>query len=244
MRAEGELAGHRAVILAGGKGARLAPYTTVLPKPLMPIGDMPILEIVIRQLRRAGVRDITLSVGYLASLLEAYFGDGHRWDVSLCYSRETEPLGTAGPLALVPGLDDTFLVMNGDLLTTLDYTEMARRHRESGAAATLGLFQKQVKIDLGVIEADGGSRVSGYVEKPTLTYEVSMGIYVMEPRVLGYIPRGQRFDLPDLIKSLIADRQPIMGYRFDGHWLDIGRQEDYAHAVEIFERDRAVFLAP
>jgi NDP-sugar pyrophosphorylase family protein len=244
MRAEGELAGHRAVILAGGKGARLAPYTTVLPKPLMPIGDMPILEIVIRQLRRAGVRDITLSVGYLASLLEAYFGDGRRWDVSLSYSRETEPLGTAGPLALVPGLDDTFLVMNGDLLTTLDYTEMARRHRESGAAATLGLFQKQVKIDLGVIEADGDGRVAGYVEKPTLTYEVSMGIYVMEPRVLGYIPRGQRFDLPDLIKSLIADRQPIVGYRFGGHWLDIGRQEDYAHAVEIFERDRAVFLAP
>ena len=244
MKSKGELAGHRAVILAGGKGTRLAPYTTILPKPLMPIGDMPILEIVIRQLRRAGICDITLSVGYLAAVLEAYFGDGGQWGVSLGYSRETEPLGTAGPLSLVSGLDDTFLVMNGDLLTTLDYSEMARVHQESGAAVTLGLFKKQVKIDLGVIEADGSSRVVGYVEKPTLTYEVSMGIYVMEPHVLRYIPSGRRFDLPDLMKDLITDGQSIMGYRFDGHWLDIGRQEDYAHAVEIFERDRAVFLQP
>jgi NDP-sugar pyrophosphorylase family protein len=242
MKSDGTLIGLRAVVLAGGKGTRLAPYTTVLPKPLMPIDDLPILEIVIRRLHQAGVRDITLSVGYLASLIEAYFGDGSRWGVTIHYSREDEPLGTAGPLYLVPGLDSTFLVMNGDLLTTLDYADMVRFHRERGAAVTVGLFKKQVKIDLGVVETDGDSRVVGYVEKPTLSYEVSMGMYVMEPCVLRYIPSGRRFDLPDLVRALIGDQQSVVGYPFEGHWLDIGRQEDYARATELFEMNRSIFL--
>jgi NDP-sugar pyrophosphorylase family protein len=242
MKSEGELTGIQAVILAGGKGTRLAPYTTILPKPLMPIDDMPILEVVIRQLWRAGIRDITLSVGYLASLLEAYFGDGSKWGVHLRYSREETPLGTAGPLTLVSSLERTFLVMNGDLLTTLDYTAMVRFHHEHGAVATVGLFDKEVSIDLGVIQTADGHRITGYVEKPTLHYQVSVGVYVMEPDVLRYIPTGQKLDLPDLVRTLIADGLPVVGYRFDGYWLDIGRQEDYARAVEMFGRNRALFL--
>ena len=236
------LDGLRAIILAGGRGTRLVPYTTVLPKPLMPIGDMPILEIIIRQLRKIGIHDITLSVGYLATLLEAYFGDGSRWGVTIRYSREDKPLGTAGPLALVPGLSDTFLVMNGDLLTTLDLADMVRFHRECGAVTTVGLFKKQVKIDLGIIETNSDNHITGYVEKPTLSYEVSVGLYVMDPVVLRYIPYGERFDLPDLITRLIAEKQPVIGYRFNGYWLDIGRQTDYAQAVELFERERTIFL--
>lgn len=231
-----------AVILAGGRGRRLAPYTAILPKPLMPIDDMPILEVVVRQLQHAGIRDITLAVGYLASLLEAYFGDGSKWGVRISYSREESPLGTAGPLTLVSGLERTFLVMNGDLLTTLDYTAMVRFHREHGAVATVGLFDKEVKIDLGVIETDDDHHITGYVEKPTLHYQVSMGVYVMEPAVLRYIPAGQKFDLPDLVRALIADGLPVIGYHFNGYWLDIGRQEDYAQAVELFQRERARFL--
>jgi NDP-sugar pyrophosphorylase family protein len=242
MKSDRGLSGLRAVILAGGEGRRLAPYTTILPKPLMPIDDMAILEVVIRQLRRAGIRDITLAVGYLASLLEAYFGDGSKWGVHIRYSREETPLGTAGPLTLVSGLERTFLVMNGDLLTTLDYKAMLRFHREHSAVVTVGLFDKEVKIDLGVIETNDEDHITGYVEKPTLHYQVSVGVYVMEPDVLRYIPTGEKFDLPELVRALMADGLPVVGYRFSGHWLDIGRQEDYSRAVEVFERDRALFL--
>ena len=142
----------------------------------------------------------------------------------------------------MPDLDSTFLVMNGDLLTNLDYQAMSRFHREQGAIATVGLFDKQVKIDLGVIETDPTGRISGYVEKPTLHYQVSMGAYVMEPEILNYIPTGQRYDLPDLVRNLNEDGLPVVGYRHDGHWLDIGRPEDYAQAVELFERKRVLFL--
>lgn len=233
----------RAVVLAGGRGTRLAPYTTVLPKPLMPVGDMPILEILIRQLRRAGVDRITLAVGHLASLLEAYFGDGARLDVALDYSYEDEPLGTAGPLALVDGLDTTFLVMNGDLLTTIDFGDLLRMHRERGAAATVGLFEKRVPIDLGIVDTDADGRVTNYTEKPTFTYDVSVGIYAMEPSVLSHIERGERLDLPDLVLRLIQASADIQAYRFSGTWFDIGRPDDYAAASEHFERRRGEFLS-
>ncbi len=233
----------RAVVLAGGAGTRLAPYTTVLPKPLMPIGDLPILEIVVRQLRHAGFTNLNLAVGYLSSLIEAYFGDGARWDIDIEYCRETHPLGTAGPLRLVRTLTDTFLVMNGDILTTLDYADLVRFHRDSHAVATVGVFQKDVTIDLGVIEVDQTGHVANYIEKPTMHYLVSMGVYALEPCALDYIPPGERFDLPDLMKKLIKDRQRTVAYPFDGQWLDIGCAPDYALAVELFSRQRATFLA-
>ncbi len=232
----------RAVILAGGKGTRLAPYTTVLPKPLMPIGEMPILEIVIRQLQRYGFDDLTLAVGYLAELLMAYCGDGSKFNVKLGYSREEQPLGTAGPIALVPDLNDTFLVMNGDLLTTIDYSAMLKYHRERGALATIACYQRDVKIDLGVIEIGADNWVENYIEKPTYHYAVSMGIYIFEPEVLKYITPNQRLDLPDLVINLMKEGQRVNVFNFDGYWLDIGRHDDYEKAIEEFSTHRSEFL--
>ena len=231
----------RAVILAGGKGTRLAPYTTILPKPLMPIGDMPILEIVIRQLAHHGVREITLAVGHLAELLMAYCGNGEKFGLRIDYSREETPLGTAGPISLIPNLDETFLVMNGDLLSTLDYSAMWKYHRERGAIATLASYRRDIKIDLGVIAAEDGW-VKDYIEKPIYHYSVSTGIYIFEPAVLQYIERGQHFDLPELVLRLLKEGQKVNVYDFDGYWLDIGRHDDYETAIEEFLLHRQEFL--
>lgn len=233
----------RAIILAGGRGTRLAPYTTILPKPLMPIGDMPILELLIRQLRRRGVLRITLAVGHLAPLIMAYFGRGERFEVDIEYSVEETPLGTAGPLGLIQGLDETFLVLNGDLLTDLDFTTMVDDHCSSGAAATVGVYGREVTIDLGVVEMDSDSMLCGYREKPSFHYDVSIGVYVFEPRVLGLIPKGERFDLPMLVQGLMAANEPVRGFRHNGYWLDIGRPDDYQRAQEDFPAWRATLLA-
>jgi len=224
----------RVVILAGGRGTRLRPYTTIFPKPLMPLDDMPILEVVIRQLKRAGFAKITMAVGHLAGLLEAYFGDGHKWGVEIEYSPEDRPLGTAGPLSLIDGLSDTFLVMNGDILTTLNYAELIEYHRREEAIATVAMYDKEVEITLGVLKANEKNEIYDYIEKPTIKYQVSMGIYAFEPRVLEYIKPGEPCDLPDLIKTLIEHDEPVKGYHFNGYWRDIGRQEDYEKAVEEF----------
>jgi NDP-sugar pyrophosphorylase family protein len=231
----------RAVILAGGKGTRLAPYTAVLPKPLMPIGEMSILEIVIRQLAHHGIHNITLAVGYLAELLMAYCGDGQKFGVKLGYSREEQPLGTAGPISLIPDLNETFLVMNGDLLTTIDYGKMWKYHNERGAIATLASYQRQVKIDLGVIESEDGW-VKDYIEKPTYCYAVSTGIYIFEPEVLQFMDHGQRLDLPELVLRLMRANEKVNIYNFDGYWLDIGRHDDYDAAVQKFAERRSDFL--
>lgn len=225
----------KAVVLAGGKGARLAPYTKILPKPLMPIGDMPILEILLRQMKRAGIQDVTLTVGHLAGLMRAFFNDGGWLDLNIHYSYEEHPLGTAGPLALVPGLEDTFLVTNGDVLTDLDLSSLIAFHRQTGSAATIATHTRQVKVDLGVIQFNGGSQITGYIEKPTYAFQVSMGIYVFEPAVLKYIEPNQYLDFPDLVLRLIAAGELVSGYCFDGYWQDLGRPDDYEQAVVEFE---------
>lgn len=232
----------KAILLAGGKGTRLAPYTTILPKPLMPIGDQPILEIVIRQLAHAGFTDITLAVGHLAELIKVYFGDGSKLDVQLTYSREETPLGTAGPISLVPDINDTFLVMNGDLLTTIDYTALLAYHRARGTIATLTAYPREEKIDLGVLHCDEDNWLTDYVEKPTYQYHVSTGIYVFEPAILSYIPAGQRLDLPDLILNLLKQKQKVNIYKFEGYWLDIGHPADYEKAIHEFEDNQMKFL--
>lgn len=232
----------KAVILAGGKGTRLAPYTKILPKPLMPVGEMPILEVIVRQLRYAGIDEIVLTVGHLAELLRAFFGDGGHFGLKIRYSFEDQPLGTAGPLALVEGLDETFLVMNGDILTDLNIRELVQYHKEMGASATIAMHQRKVKIDLGVILCDGGSRVVGYIEKPTYDYQVSMGIYVFEPRVLNFIPRGKYLDFPNLVHKLLGEGEKVVGYLFDGYWQDLGRPDDYEQATEDFNNLREKFL--
>ncbi len=234
----------KAVILAGGKGTRLAPYTTVFPKPLVPLGHRPILDIIVRQLAHYGITDIVLTVGYLAELIQAYFQtatDGLP-DVTLTYVKEPEPLGTAGSLALVDGLDDTFLVMNGDVLTSLNYAEMVAFHRANGNALTIGIYDKTIPIDLGVIELDAAGSVTGYLEKPVKHFPISMGIYVYDPAVLGYITPGEHLDFPDLVKRLLAAGEKVMGYRCADYWLDIGNPGDYQRAQEQFERMPDRFL--
>jgi NDP-sugar pyrophosphorylase family protein len=224
----------KAVVLAGGKGTRLAPYTKILPKPLMPIDDMPILEILLRQMKRAGIDEVILTVGHLAELLRAFFQDGERLGLKIRYSYEEEPLGTAGPLSLVDGLDDTFLVTNGDILTNLNLKTLINYHCESGAIATIAMHKRQVHVDLGVIERNGSNEITGYIEKPTYDFHVSMGIYVFDPRVLGYIQRSEYLDFPDLILHLLEKKERVTGYPFDGYWQDLGRPDDYEQAVQDF----------
>lgn len=231
----------QAVILAGGKGRRLAPYTTVLPKPLMPIGDMPILEVILRQLKSAGITQITMAVGYLAELIMAFFGNGERLGLKISYSLEDKPLGTAGPLALIKDLNDTFIVMNGDILTDLDYRNLIQYHKRRGGIATIAAYKRKVKIDFGVIETNDKNLLIDYIEKPSFDYCVSMGIYVFEPEVLEYIPKNQYLDFPDLVKKMLKSEKIII-YPFTGYWLDIGRPDDYETAIKEFNKNRNCFI--
>ena len=224
-----------AVILAGGKGSRLAPYTAVLPKPLLPVGHRAILEILVEQLRRSGFGELTFAVGYLAHLIEAVFGDGTQHGVSITYHRETQPLGTAGPLATMPGLTDTYLAMNGDVLTALDYEALFAAHKRSGNLLTIATHRRVVRADYGVIdlgpEGDDQMRaIVGYREKPEMEYPVSMGVYVLEPSVQSYIPVDEPFDIPDLVHRLLGAGEPVGSYVCDDYWLDIGRHDDYERA--------------
>jgi len=232
----------KAIILAGGEGTRLSPSTELLPKPLKPIGDKPILEILIHQIKQAGIHKFVLTVGQLSYLIETYFQDGSSFDVNLKYSHERQPLGTAGPLSLIDGLDKTFLVTNGDVLSDIDITKLLNYHLEVGATATIAMYNKVVNIDLGVIHLNGGKQVIGYDEKPTFTYPVSMGLYIFEPKVLNYIPKNQHLDFPDLVHRLIDDDEPVFAYEFNGYWRDLGNKDDYELAIKDFETMRHVFL--
>jgi NDP-sugar pyrophosphorylase family protein len=237
----------RAVILAGGKGSRLGPYTTVLPKPLLPVGDRAILDVVVHQLRDCGFSELTLAVGYLAHLVRAVMGDGSKLGVNITYIEEDEPLGTVGPLATIDGLDDSFLVMNGDVLTTLDYAQLMNVHRESGNVLTIASHRRIVRTEYGVLHLDAEAgqtrRVSGFEEKPEIPYVVSMGVYVLEPRALDFIEREAYLDLPDLVLKLLDAGEPVGSYLFEGYWLDIGRHEDYEKALGEFEQLRPMFLS-
>ncbi|MFA5613592.1 MAG: sugar phosphate nucleotidyltransferase [Methanoculleus sp.] len=221
----------KAVILAGGKGRRLEPYTTIIPKPLMPIGDKSILEIILRQLREHGIRDVTIAVGHLAELIMAFCGDGGRFGLSITYSREEKPLGTAGCLGLIKGdLSDPFLMMNGDVLTTLPFSAFMDCHNRNGAVATIALNKRDYFIDFGIVETDGDGNIVGYTEKPGFEHYVSMGVYAFDPRVLDYITPYEYIDFPDLIRILLAAGETVRAYTYDGYWLDIGRVDDYQEA--------------
>ena len=223
----------QAVILAGGKGKRLRPYTTVLPKPMMPIGEKPILEIIIHKLVENGVKKVVISVGYLAAIIQAYFGNGEKFGVDIEYYLESKPLGTAGCLALIDNLEDEFIVTNGDILTDLKFTDLIENHRESGKKATICSYKKEVPISLGVLDLKGNT-VQDYIEKPTYNFFVSMGIYVMKKSIIHNIPPNEYFDLPSLIKKLISLNEPINVYKFEGEWFDIGREEDYKMVMEKY----------
>lgn len=230
----------KAIILAGGRGKRLAPHTAILPKPLIPIDDKPILEVVISQLAYYGFSNIVLAVGYQAELIEAYFGDGGKWGVEISYSKEEIPLGTAGPISLISELDETFLLLNSDILTDLDFKTLVYYHKKKGGIATIALYHKQVKLELGIVEADDDGVISNYIEKPSLPYEVSMGIYAFEPNIKDYIK--EKMDIPDLINLLISSNERIYGYRHKGIWLDIGNVTDHQEAVRLFSQNPERFL--
>jgi NDP-sugar pyrophosphorylase family protein len=226
----------KAVILAGGKGTRLKPYTTVFPKPLMPIGDKPILEIVVKQLKSHGFDEIIMAVGHLAELIMTFFNDGRKYGINIKYTREDKPLGTAGGLGLLKKeLNETFLMMNGDVLTTLDFSDLVNYHKKNKAIATIALKKRAVKIDFGVPEVDEGNNIVGYTEKPEMEYLVSMGVYAFDPRILEYIRPNEYLDFPDLIKKLISNGETVKGYVYVGYWLDIGRPDDYERANKEIE---------
>lgn len=226
----------KAVILAGGEGTRLRPYSTVFPKPLMPVGDMPILEIIIRQLSSQGLKDIIVTVGHLGELIMNFFGDGSKLGVNITYSKEDQPLGTVGGLGLIKEeLKETFLMINGDTLTTLNFLDLINYHKRNRATATIALKKREVYIDFGIAELDDSASLKGYIEKPTIYHTVSMGVYVCEPRVLDCLKIGKRLDFPDLVKTLISKGELVKGFVFDGYWLDIGRPDDYEKANEEIE---------
>ena len=232
----GAAAGLRTVILAGGKGVRLLPFTASFPKPLVPLGDTPVLEVLINRLMQFQITDITLTLGHLAELVKAYFDRRKCLHDRIClsYVDEQEPTGTAGSLAMVPGLRQTFVVCNGDLLTDLDFDDLVAFHRQQGAMLTIASHSRQVKVDLGVLEFNGDYRLTGYREKPQTDYFVSMGIYIYEPAVLGYIQPGAYLDFPDLVLRLLAGGEKVCAYPNDSLWLDIGRPDDYARAQELY----------
>jgi NDP-sugar pyrophosphorylase family protein len=232
----------KAVILAGGKGRRLQPYTTVIPKPLMPIGEMPILEIILLQLQRYGVEEVILAVGHMSQLFQAFFQNGDRYNLKIIYSLEMEPLGTAGPLAnIIDDLSDNFIVMNGDLLTTLNYKNLFDFHVRHQAAATIGLYPREVKIDFGVVEVSGDQQLSNYTEKPTIQYKVSMGINAFNRDMVKPSAR-QYLDITDLMMRMKRDGLPVFCYHEECYWLDIGRIDDYDVANQIFETRRSEFI--
>ncbi|MFX0051256.1 MAG: sugar phosphate nucleotidyltransferase [Candidatus Hermodarchaeota archaeon] len=234
----------KVIILAGGEGTRLRPYTYVLPKPLMPIGDIPILEIILNQLRHYGFKDVIFALNQKAKLISTFFGLGEELGLNISYSYEDRNLGTAGPLTLIKNLDENFLVMNGDILTDLDYKKFMKVHVKNEAAVTIASYPKTIKINLGVVETDDKNRVVEYIEKPRMIYQVSMGIYAYNKRVIKYIPYNEYFDFPDLIKKLISEGENVQIYKppLECIWLDIGRVKDFQQSLKVFEANKEKFL--
>jgi NDP-sugar pyrophosphorylase family protein len=234
----------RAIVLAGGVGTRLRPYTVVLPKPLMPIGDYPILEVIVRQLVQQGFTRITLAVNHQAEILKAFFGDGTKWDVQIDYSLETKPMSTIAPLTLIADLPENFLLMNGDLLTDLDLTGFLDRHIKEGRLFTIAASRRLQLIDYGVLQIDSSQRLTGFSEKPQMEYLVSMGVYAVNRSVLEFIPPDRKYGVDDLMNNLLQRGEPIRVDPYGGYWLDIGRPDDYMRAIDEFEQRKRDLLPP
>jgi len=232
----------QAIILAGGKGRRLLPYTTVLPKPLMPIGDYPIIEVILRQLKRCGFHKVIICTGYLHELMHAYLDSNKILGMDISYTHEDTPLGTIGPLRLIKNLDDTFLVMNGDILTDLNYSNIIEAHKKCKAIATVAAYQRDVNIDFGVLERNNVNKIIAFREKPTYHFDVSMGIYVFSKKILNYVPIDTPYGFDQLMFTLTEKEEAVYSYPHNGYWLDIGRPDDYARAIEEFDQNKDRFL--
>jgi len=232
----------QAIILAGGQGSRLRPYTTVLPKPLLPIGEVPILEIIIRQLKSKGFKNIVISTGYLAGLIEAYFTDGKRWGVNIRYVREDKPLGTAGAVKLVKDVEDDCLVMNGDILTDLDFSSLLKAHRSKKAAATLTIKERVVKTDFGVVEMKTDGSLADYIEKPEHRSLVSTGIYILNKGCRDFIKTDERIGMPDLMLKMKTAGEKVHCFPTKAAWFDLGRLDDFESAQDIFLKNQKQFL--
>jgi len=230
------------VLLAGGKGTRLRPLTAVFPKPLVPLGNKPIIEILLHRLAASGFKNVTLCNGYLGELLMAVCGDGSKFGLSVSYVQEETPLGTAGPLSLVNDCSDPVLVMNGDLLTTMDFTKMLESHENRNAAVTIALFKRDVPIDFGVIDSDDDGTFQTYREKPVFHFEVSMGVYILSQTAIQQVKKDEYLDMPDLILNVQRQGGLVNCYREDCFWLDIGRMDDYAKAQDVYTSNEARFL--
>jgi NDP-sugar pyrophosphorylase family protein len=227
----------KAVILAGGKGTRLKPYTTVIPKPLVPVGEKAILEILITRLKKEGVDEVFICLNHFAEIIMAFFGDGSRFGLKINYSLEDEPLGTVAPIKLINGLPENFLVMNGDLLTDLPFHELFDYHMNGKALLTVSTFTRKNKIDFGVIDVDPVSLfATGFREKPEYTFDVSMGVYAMNRDVLEFVPPGTHFGFDNLMLTLLEKKRPAKIFPYGGYWLDIGRPDDYEKANEDIEK--------
>lgn len=232
----------RAVILAGGRGVRLRPYTIVLPKPLVPVGEYPILEIIVRQLVRNGFDHITMAVNYQADIIKAFFQGGERWGVRIDYSLEEKPLGTMGPLRLISDLPDNFLIMNGDVLTDINYAHFHDEHVERGELFTISSMRREHQIDYGVLKANSDERLVGFYEKPHESYLVSMGVYMFSLPLMRHIPDGSAYGFDNLMLDMLSHGQSARVRPFDGYWLDIGRPDDYAKAIDAFGTMKETFL--
>jgi NDP-sugar pyrophosphorylase family protein len=233
----------RAIILAGGKGTRLRPYTVVLPKPLMPIGEFPILEVIIRQLVQHGFERVTMAVNHQAEIIKAFFQDGAKWGIKIDYSLEDKPLSTMAPLRLINDLPENFLIMNGDILTDLSFSDFYAEHENKQNIFTISAHVREQKIDYGVLEADTNGYLSGFKEKPKSLHLVSMGVYMASRRIMNFIPEGQSYGFDNLMLDLIEAEKPASVRKFDGYWLDIGRPDDYMQAIEEFEQMKSRFLS-
>ena len=211
----------------------MRPHTSILPKPLMPIGARPVLELVLKWLRRNGIREVFVTTGYLGHLIRSVCGDGNQWNMRINYTQELEPLGTIGPLSLLRDqLDAPFLVLNGDVLTDLNLSQFVSSHRRDHAAVTIATATRPTKMDFGVIDEIDG-HVTGFREKPELSHLVSMGIYCMDPAVLERIPSGVPFGFDDLMFQMLEDETPVNIFKHNGLWLDIGRVDDFLKAQDV-----------
>ena len=226
----------RAIILAGGKGTRLKPYSISLPKPLVPIGEKPILEFIICQLKKSGFDHITITVNHYADIIKAFFGDGSKWNLKIDYSLEDKPLHTMGPLTLISDLPDNFLVMNGDVLTDLDFNHFYNNHVNRESGFSIGAYKRNDKVEYGVLHRNNQSQLVGFEEKPVNEYLVSMGVYMVNKRTLKYIPKNKFFGFDDLMTILIKKKELPFVNTFDGYWLDIGRPDDYEKAIADHEK--------